>query len=149
MTRRALIVLAGTFTLSGCAGTLNPGDEPEGRFLRRRGPVDAGPLSDYMADGVYDRFRTSHGIFVIREGHRLFAQSAVCTHRDCLLRAHGAGFRCPCHGSTFTAAGHVSNGPARRNLPRFLPERRSDGHFIVHTETPLAADAPESFLTVS
>lgn len=146
--RRELIVLAGGVLLGGCAGR-----ESAGGLLAAsmRGPIDAGPLSDYPADGVYGRFRSAYGFFVIREGPRVFAQSAICTHRACLLGQARDGFRCPCHGSTFTVDGHVTRGPARRNLPRFSVGRSADDHFIVHTDRPLPADQtdlPESSVLV-
>jgi cytochrome b6-f complex iron-sulfur subunit len=151
MTRRELLVLTGTFALAGCAHSAEETSEPEA-VPRARGPVDAGPLRNFAAQGVYDRFRASHGFFVIREGNKLFAQSAVCTHRDCLLSRSSHGFRCRCHGSTFTIEGKVTRGPAHRNLPRFAVERSADAHLIVHPEQRLSPDQfdnPQAFVTIS
>ena len=79
--------------------------------------VNAGPASNYGKDGVYGNFRDL-GFFVIRRGDQLFALSAICTHRKCKLKARpDHSFACPCHGSTFDAAGHVTGGPAKRDLP--------------------------------
>src|ERR1022692_4232583 len=75
-------------------------------------PVNAGPVSNFAADGVYNNFR-DHGFFVICEGGKLSALSAICTHRKCKLVAERDGsFYCKCHGSTFDPAGHVTTGPA-------------------------------------
>ena len=148
ITRRELLVITGTVALTGCAHSAEETSEPE-PVPRAQGPVDAGPLGDFRADGAYARFRASHGFFVIREGNRIFAQSAVCTHRECLLTASGGGFRCRCHGSTFALEGKVTRGPARRDLPRFAVERSADAHLIVHLEQRLSPDhfdGPQAFV---
>ncbi len=63
--------------------------------------INAGPVNSYAADGVYPRFR-NQGFFLIRKGERLFALSAICTHKRCKLDAEpDRSFSCPCHGSTF------------------------------------------------
>ena len=146
MTRRELIVLAGTVVISGCAHT---GGSPG--LPAATGPVDAGPLTGFAAGAADDRFAAPYGFFVVREGSRVFALSSSCTHRACLLSAvKGNGFRCKCHGSTFTLDGQVTRGPARRDLPRFAVERSPAAHLIVHVERPvLPADsenAPAGFV---
>ncbi len=79
--------------------------------------IDAGPLSNYSADGLYDRWRDL-GFFVIRKGDQLIALSSTCTHRKCTLKAeHDHTFYCKCHGSTFDPSGKVTEGPAIRDLP--------------------------------
>jgi Rieske Fe-S protein len=79
--------------------------------------VSVGPVSFYARDGVYTRFR-DQGIFIVRRGEKLFALSSICTHRKCKLNAESdRSFYCQCHGSTFDPDGHVTEGPARRNLP--------------------------------
>jgi Rieske Fe-S protein len=57
--------------------------------------------------------------------------SATCTHAACKVRydAAGADLRCPCHGSTFTLDGAVTNGPATRALKSYLTD--FDGTTIV------------------
>src|SRR5271165_6499505 len=76
--------------------------------------IDAGPLSNYASDGLYEGFRDL-GFFVIRKGNKLVALSSNCTHRKCRLKAeHNQTFYCKCHGSTFDAAGKVTEGPATR-----------------------------------
>ena len=138
LSRRQLIVLTGIAAVGGCA----PGARDEtgqAPIVFRRGPVDAGPLRDYPHDGAYARFRDS-GFFVIRQGNRLFARSALCTHRTCKLNAKRDGFLCPCHGSVFTLDGRVTRGPARRDLPGFVVEKAPNGDLIVHTDQLFAAD---------
>ena len=50
---------------------------------------------------------------------RFTALSGVCTHQGCLIAANRFGFKCPCHGSAYTAEGAVSSGPASEDLQKF------------------------------
>lgn len=93
--------------------------------------VDAGPASQYAADGVYNQFRTQ-GFFIIRQGDKLFALSSTCTHRRCKLFAEpNSTFYCKCHGSTFDPTGGVTHGPARHNLPIFITATDAQGRLLV------------------
>ena len=93
--------------------------------------IDAGPLSAYASEGVYDRFR-DQGFFVIRSGAKLIALSAYCTHRKCKLRAESDhSFYCNCHGSTFDPNGKVTEGPAKRDLAALPTTASPKGHLLV------------------
>jgi len=62
------------------------------------------------------------------------AVSRTCTHEGCTVLLPDAAERtldCPCHGSRFTTAGAVVNGPAARALPAF--PARIDGQEVVIT----------------
>ena len=122
LSRRQFLILAAT----GAAIT-NP------KSIYARGPeqsIDAGPLSNYAVDGLYDKFR-DFGFFVIRKGEKLTALSSYCTHEKCKLKAErDHSFYCRCHGSTFDPGGKVTEGPATRNLPA-LPTTNDKGHLIV------------------
>ena len=107
--RQFLMLLAGA--AAGCRTNQGP--------VAAAGPriVNAGPAGNYVADGIYGRFR-DQGFFVIRQGGQWFALSAICTHKKCRLSAEAdRTFVCPCHGSTFDPGGRVTKGPARRDLP--------------------------------
>ena len=123
--RHFLLLTAGL--VAGCQAVNNNGHSVIGRTR----VVNAGPASDYAADGVCSKFR-DQGFFVIRQGGRLFALSSVCTHRKCKVFAEpDRSFYCPCHGSEFDPAGHVTEGPARRDLPVLPSAINGQGQLIV------------------
>jgi cytochrome b6-f complex iron-sulfur subunit len=75
-----------------------------------------------------------HRLFVFNTPGGFYAVSAVCTHLGCSVAyQEGTGFACPCHGSTFDAAGRVRSGPAPRPLPRFLLSLSRRGELVVDT----------------
>src|SRR5262249_19734349 len=59
-------------------------------------------------------------IFVGRHGTDVIALDGRCTHMGCPVAPDPStgGFRCPCHGGTFDAAGAVTGGPPPRALTR-------------------------------
>lgn len=128
MNRRQFLVLTATAAVAtGCNTVQNGGSSTVGKER----VVSAGPAGDYAVDGVYGRFQ-DEGFFVIRNGHKLFALSAICTHRKCKLIAEpDRSFYCKCHGSTFNPAGHVTEGPARRDLPVFPTFTDENGNLLV------------------
>lgn len=92
--------------------------------------IDAGPLSSYASDGLYESFHDL-GFYVIRQGDKLVALSSYCTHRKCKLKAErDHTFYCKCHGSTFDPGGKVTQGPATRDLPA-LQTVSDKGHLVV------------------
>jgi Rieske Fe-S protein len=126
LNRRTFLILGATFA-AGCAapGGTNPFSGKNERV------VNAGPASQYLADGVYTRYRDL-GFFIVRRGATLVALSAICTHRKCKLTAEpDRTFYCPCHGSTFDPAGHVTEGPARRDLPVLTIVTDANGDLLV------------------
>jgi Rieske Fe-S protein len=123
MNRREFLILA-----AAAAAVSNPKSSCARNAAERL--IDAGPLSNYASDGLYEEFRDL-GFFVIREGEKLIALSSNCTHRKCkLIAERDHTFYCKCHGSTFDPGGKVTQGPATRDLPT-LPTINEKGHLLV------------------
>ncbi len=69
-------------------------------------------------------------LVVIRTGDTsAVGLSAVCTHQGCTVEYVGGTtpIFCPCHGSTFNAAGAVTGGPARTSLRNYAASVATDG----------------------
>lgn len=94
------------------------------------GPLDAGKLGDFASDGVYDQFAKSHHILVVRHDKKLYAPTAVCTHKHCVVRARDQGIICPCHNSHYNIDGVPTRGPARKPLVRYAIHIQ-DGRIII------------------
>ena len=93
--------------------------------------IDAGAISAFTRDGVYDATR-DQGCFVIRRNEELFALSSICTHRGCKVRAQlDESYVCKCHGSMFDRDGKVTKGPAKQDLPRLALAINADQHVEV------------------
>jgi cytochrome b6-f complex iron-sulfur subunit len=67
-----------------------------------------------------------------------------CVHLGCRVPwcQTSQGFECPCHGSKYNGIGEYNDGPAPRNLDRFVIEVNPRGELIIRTgsiiETPRA-----------
>jgi Rieske Fe-S protein len=96
--------------------------------------IDAGPISDYPDSDVYDKYRQD-GAFVIRRDKQIFALSSICTHKGCKVRvADDLSFYCKCHHSTFDKDGHVTRGPAKRDLPRLGVAEDARAHLLINLD---------------
>ena len=127
--RDFLLVSVAAATAAGCQG-VGGGGAATGAAGGVR-TIDAGPVGNYAAEGVYPNFREV-GFFIIRRGGRLEALSSICTHRSCKLDAEpDRTFYCHCHGSTFAADGKVTDGPATRDLPVLGSSTNEAGHLMV------------------
>ncbi len=70
-------------------------------------------------------------VLVIREGSRVVALSATCTHLGCIVKYKGEGvLHCPCHESIFDMSGNVRRGVAPRPLASY-PVRIVGGQIVV------------------
>jgi cytochrome b6-f complex iron-sulfur subunit len=59
-------------------------------------------------------------VMLIRKSDTEFiAVKTICTHKGCDVELEGEKFVCPCHGSTFTLDGKVTEGPAKNDLKTF------------------------------
>ncbi|MFI5335536.1 MAG: ubiquinol-cytochrome c reductase iron-sulfur subunit [Opitutales bacterium] len=105
--------------------------EPDQRFK-------AGRPDDY-ADGSIT-FLESERVFLLRRGNTFRCLSAICTHLGCTVDHQGDGFHCPCHGSTFDAAGKVTGGPAPRALTWHLVTLSKDDRLLIDKGQSVEAD---------
>ena len=127
MNRKQFLILA-TAMVAGCRSANFGGGS---NATQEERVVDAGPVGNYAVDGLYAGFR-DQGFFVIREGTKLFALAAICTHRKCKLTAlQDHSFYCDCHGSTFDPDGKVTEGPAKRDLPVLPSFMNESGRLFV------------------
>ncbi len=106
----------GTFSI-GCGGAALPSRT-----------VVAGPI-DSITPGEPQRLE-AYDVFLIRTDEGIAAISGRCPHRGCGLTPATSGFVCNCHGSTFTADGTVTRGPAAADLT-WLEVRIEDGQVVV------------------
>ena len=66
-------------------------------------PVDAGELKSFDKDKVYDSFaKKPNYFFLVRKDGKLYACSAVCTHKYVALTVKKDEFYCPKHKSEFS-----------------------------------------------
>ncbi len=78
--------------------------------------------SSSAALGTVGGFIYSGSLIVFRTGDTSYvALSKKCTHQGCDVEYnHAAGnVPCPCHGSQYTTAGIVTQGPATNNLTKY------------------------------
>jgi cytochrome b6-f complex iron-sulfur subunit len=78
-----------------------------------------------------------------RDANGLYAMSAICTHAGCAVNVVASGgqpsLSCPCHGSTFSANGAVTRGPAGTPLQHYQVELASDGTITICPGVAVAA----------
>lgn len=89
-------------------------------------PVGAAPVEN--PEGRYWLITTEDGVAALYK---------VCTHLGCLYKwvPSQNRFECPCHGSKFTREGQWIEGPAPRNLDRFVVRAVDDqGNVLDETD---------------
>ena len=104
------------------------------RAMSRSVPLGTGPITLDLTDNNYkslaeiggaikipDTFDGGKPIIVIRTSETTVAAfSSKCTHWGCELPLPANGIiTCPCHSATYTAAGKVTHGPAKKDLTTF------------------------------
>jgi cytochrome b6-f complex iron-sulfur subunit len=92
---------------------------------------------EFAVDMVDERFKSSRGVWIVRESSGFYCLSTVCTHLGCTpnwLQAEEK-FKCPCHGSGFVKSGVNVEGPAPRPLERFKITLAEDGQLLIDKNT--------------
>jgi cytochrome b6-f complex iron-sulfur subunit len=128
LNRRQFIVGAAGAAAGACVTSCAP---PENQTPL--GAFDIGTTADYSRPGIYDLWAEPYRFLLIHDGERLYASSAICTHKHCILQRRDETVRCPCHGSRFDPQGRPVRGPATQPLDRFGISRDQRGHVIVDT----------------
>ena len=93
--------------------------------LKGRRLVAVTAASSVTADSAHRSTVEDQPIIVVRDGGKVRAFLALCTHEGCPLGWNPTQrlIRCPCHGSAFSTAGRVVQGPAQnplRELPTYV-----------------------------
>jgi cytochrome b6-f complex iron-sulfur subunit len=155
MNRRELLTAAAVTAAAACACVMaspstlfaddatQPSTQPAG--------LDVGLKSDYDKDGITDKFLKSDKVAVVREDGKIYALTAVCTHKGCTIGDATDHFLCPCHKGQFNLDGTVKMGPPKNPLVRYAISVDANKHLVVDKSksfTPDQATDPASFVTV-
>jgi cytochrome b6-f complex iron-sulfur subunit len=150
--RRFVLALGACAAACACGGAASleaaPADTSKSAAA---GGIDIGKPEDFK-DGISDKFLKSHKIAVVKSDGRIFACTAVCTHRRATLNVKdGKSFACPKHGSAFSLQGTVTKGPADSSLVRYAISKNDAGHLLVNTKKEFREkqwEDPASFVEV-
>jgi Rieske Fe-S protein len=123
----ASLLVAGSFAACGGSPTSPSSSAPplnsvSGTVSGRTISIAVDGTAALAATGSAATVQTSLGTFLVaRTGQTSFvALTATCTHEGCTITGFdGSQYVCPCHGSRFSTAGSVVNGPATRALQQF------------------------------
>ncbi|HEX8525138.1 MAG TPA: Rieske 2Fe-2S domain-containing protein [Tepidisphaeraceae bacterium] len=93
--------------------------------------VDCGSISDFSKDAVTDKWATSEKFFIVRHEGKIYAPSAICSHKRKQLKIKDGKIFCPGHGSKFDDMGVPTKGPASTPLYRYKVTKDEKGHLVV------------------
>lgn len=93
------------------------------------GPVEIGAADEYGVGAL--TYIENARAYLGHDARGFYAIIAVCTHLGCTPRLEANDFACLCHGSKFTRAGEVANGPATRALDRAFVGRAASGKLVI------------------
>jgi cytochrome b6-f complex iron-sulfur subunit len=136
LSRRTFVIATTAATVATCAcGMLNADAAEQPPKDPKESPettIDVGVRADYAKDGaIKDTWAKNNRILVVREGGKIYAPSAKCTHKGCAVRAKDGQIVCPCHSSKYDLQGAPKSGPAKKPLFRFGISVNAAGHIIV------------------
>jgi cytochrome b6-f complex iron-sulfur subunit len=134
--RRSILGLAGLWALAAIGGV------GVVAFVRALFPrvlfepptvFRAGRPEDYAVGDVNNQFVETERAFVVRTSEGFVALLARCTHLGCTPRWLDLErkFKCPCHGSGYTADGVNFEGPAPAPLARLGISLDENGFIVV------------------
>lgn len=101
--------------------------------VRRVRPTEVA-LRVEREDG-YRLVTESRVVYLVNDGTRVRALSAVCTHLGCRVawRESDKSFNCPCHGGRYAPDGTVIAGPPPRPLTELPTRTDGDRIFVQFT----------------
>ncbi len=74
-------------------------------------------VSDQRDAWKVERAAQLGSVWLVRKGDLVVALSVACPHLGCSIGLDpGGAFLCPCHDSSFDAAGHRKGGPSPRDM---------------------------------
>jgi Rieske Fe-S protein len=128
-----LVGLAGCSSSSSGGGTGGGAKSSAAAGSAASAPVPLIKLADVPVGGSVATPVQVDGKPVVVSQHTagaVTAFSAICTHMQCTVKAAGAQFQCPCHGSVYDAfTGQVVHGPAPAALTA-IPVKVSGGEVV-------------------
>jgi len=156
LNRRDFLATAAAVTCAcalDCPFALAAGEKEE------TGTVDIGTLAEYQKDGPYDKLaKKPTSLLVIRNAGKLYAPTAICTHKKSNLKVEDGEIVCPKHDSPFDNQGipkpKTKDGeetPAKKPLVRYAISKNADGHLIVDKSKTFDKDKwedPASFMKI-
>jgi cytochrome b6-f complex iron-sulfur subunit len=140
MNRREFAVVAAAACAACCAvcgsGEVALADEPRQPTppgALDKTPVDVGPKSDYLKEGIVDKFAKTKRILIITHEGKIYAPTATCSHKNAVVMLKGdpAELVCRAHGSKYSVQGTVTKGPAKVSLYRYGISVDDKGNLIV------------------
>jgi cytochrome b6-f complex iron-sulfur subunit len=97
-------------------------------------PVTVGEATKYAKDGIYDEYAKTSGFIVVAEKGKIYAVTAVCSHKRGLLvkdPAVAGQIKCTKHDGKFSAAGSPISGPPKTSLARLAISKNAKGELVV------------------
>lgn len=144
--------MAAAATAAGCAYCIFGGGGGQALAAPievKTGPVKVGNVSEYAAEGISDKYAKSEQVIIVRQGGKLSACSAICTHKQAIVKQVEGQIRCPSHGSRYDANGSVIKGPAKRPLDHFTITKDSSGNLTVDRSKKVDAGDPAASVKVA
>ncbi len=119
-----------------------------------KGPVAAGNLTDYPKDGPYDALSKSKQIILVRQDGKLYAMTALCTHKLFVIKTKDNQLFCPKHSSRFDLDGKPAKkpngkmGPAKKPLVHYAISADANGAITVDTSKTVEETDPAASVKV-
>ena len=88
-------------------------------FASNPGLMTVGSGVTVSPSGYQDNYGNDAIYIVQSSAGTYLAYSLSCTHVGCQLNPSGSGWRCPCHGATFSKTGQLTGGPGNGPLQSY------------------------------